>query len=124
VLFLTFRDASSRRSTTIAAPSFRFAGDCIENGRGEFVARHVGRDWLLNEEWFHSLECEQPVQCLFEGQGDASETRGPLRKLQLTDGTLTGDGKPLAELSRHEGTWLSVQSSRRYSRIGIIAAGS
>lgn len=122
MLFLTFRNELRRRSTTVAAPSFRLAGDCIENGRGQLVARHIGGDWLLNEELFPTLECTQPVQCLFEGGGNAWERQGPVRQLELNNATLTGAGKPLARLSDDESMWLSAASSQRYSRISITAA--
>lgn len=123
MLILTFHDERNRHSQTVSSPSFRFAGDCLENGRGDFVARHVGDGWLLNDELFRSVECKQPVQCLFEG-GDASERQGPVRPLEVHDGTLTGAGKPLARLSEHESMWLSAESSSRYSRISITEAGS
>jgi len=130
VLTLTFHDEGTRRSQTVSSPSFRFAGDCLENGRGDFVARYVGHGWLLNDELFHSVECKQPVQCRFEGGdasvegGDASEQQGPLRPLEVQDATLSGAGKPLARLSEQESMWLSAESSNRYSRISIIEAPS
>lgn len=123
MLTLTFHDEGNRRSQTVSSPSFRFAGDCLENGRGDFVARYVGHGWLLNDELFHSVECKQPVQCRFEG-GDGSEQQGPLRPLEVQDATLSGAGRPLARLSEQESMWLSAESSNRYSRISIIEAPS
>ena len=123
MLTLTFHDERNRRTQTVSSPSFRFAGDCLENGRGDFVARYVGDGWLLNDELFRRVECAQPVQCRFEG-GDTSEQQGPVRPLEVQDGTLSGAGRPLARLSKQESLWLSAESSNRYPRISIIEAPS
>jgi hypothetical protein len=106
MVFLVFGHTAEAPPLRIGPlPSFRISGACIQDHRGEALAKHNGARWVVQGRDFYRMDCEGPVTVKLEGTEAAAHQLGPFAHFSLFNGTAYASRDVFAHYSEHENAW-------------------
>jgi hypothetical protein len=106
------------------APWFRLGGGAIVRGpAGETVARMQDQRWQVRGSIFNRFDCRQPLAIALEsGPGRVAEEIGQFDECAAVEGTIFGEGAPVATWEPERGLWVSAETDQGWPILVIETA--
>jgi hypothetical protein len=102
----------------VAADAFVLRGAEVATPGGDPFACQVDDQWQMDEERFLHLECEEPLACFFESDGQTRERCGPLHGVTIARGVMWSGVNSIAVLQKDG--WHSLLSSHTWPRVRLV----
>jgi hypothetical protein len=99
------------------------ARSLCDGDNGSLIARHVLREWQVDDERFFRIECQARAVAWFaDGPSAPSRRFGPFAGFSVADGLVFMDSRAFANLDGKFGEWLCYDLGRYWPTLVIAAA--
>jgi hypothetical protein len=118
-MLLRFQRLTGKSYKDVAADAFVLQGAEVATPTGDTVACQVKDQWQIKDERFLHLECEAPLACLFESDGQTRERCGPFQGVTIARGVMWSGVHSIAVLQKDG--WHSLLTSHTWPRIRLVS---